>query len=601
MSGFMIAISLFPQENLPDLVPFAMRMSHEYRFNKVQKKNEDQIRIVSINNPQEHAIFENDRFLLFVYGKFFPEGKTSTLCEDFISALNTQTMDEAIGKLSGSYVIFIWDKLNQNYFVINDHIGSIPVYFLHHAEEILVSTEWKTFVGYQNFTPELNEESVLNTLLFGRVKFTTESFCKQCMTFSPGSILSISNNGCFSQHTYYKYRNNLSEDVKDFKDVVNSAAQEIRVLVNDHLDQYENPALFLSGGIDSRLLAAAISDNNKNKVTAVSFGMNGNDESFIAGEVASELKIKYINFDLTPQHFIDYASACANITEGQDLFAQGYLLYICDQLRRGWNIDAILDGMEIGVSLGGAYLKDEYRSIDNSNFPQIIFDQFYIHKATLEEVFVRDVSPVINHLIDQTLHDMSEVDQIYDRMDLLYIENYTREVMRLRHRIIRRSIPDIMITSDPRYLNLVSRIPLDQKMGRKFELAILEKLNPNLMNIRYHDTLMPLNVPPELWKRGKANINAQESLSQEIWRSQKVNIPFNHYFTNFSEWFRSNRLMRDFIGDALLADDCHLSRRFVKSKWMKNVISEHFDGVQDHRASISYLLSVELLLRRFNL
>ena len=109
--------------------------------------------------------------------------------------------------------------------------------------------------------------------------------------------------------------------------------------------------------MDLRLIAAALSPENKAKIIGVSFGMKGNNESFLAGEVAKCLDLRYIDFELSPQLFIDYANASVNITEGQDIFAQGYLLYVCDQLRRDHDVEIILDGMEVGVSLGGDQLK----------------------------------------------------------------------------------------------------------------------------------------------------------------------------------------------------------------------------------------------------
>lgn len=387
----------------------------------------------------------------------------------------------------------------------------------------------------------------------------------------------------------------------DIKKHAFESAHRIKMLVNDHLEKYSHPALFLSGGVDSRLLAAAVSDENKNKTITVSFGMKNNDESSIATEVAKSLNIRHLDLELSVNHFIDFAQSCIYICEGQDLFAQGYLLHVCDVLRRELDIDAILDGMEIGVSLGSDFLKEEYRFIAEENLDTFLIDRFYIHKDPPDEIFLTDPREVIHNLLGDTRSKISDIKEVFSKIDNVFIENYTREVMRLRHRIIRKSLPDIMMISDWRYLELVSNTPLNIKNGRTFEMQILHALNPHMLDVRNHNTLMPLVVPKELSRVSKENLRKQEELSQVIWQRHNINVPFNHYFTNFSEWFRSNPKMKEFVSDYLLTNDCRVIKQFIREDWLKRIVNEHFLGIRDHRSSISYVLSVEMFLRSFNL
>ena len=148
------------------------------------------------------------------------------------------------------------------------------------------------------------------------------------------------------------------------------------------------------------------------------------------------------------------------------------------------------------------------------------------------------------------------------------------------------------------YLDLVTRIPLTYKEGRKFQLDLIKALNPDLLKIPYHSTMVPLNASIKMRQIGSANLKQHEELALKLWQSQKLNAPFNHYFTNFSEWFRANPAMRNFVNHHLLTKDCRLTQQFIKPEWINRIVNEHFNGEKDHRSSITYLLSTELFLRQ---
>ena len=601
MSGYILRIRKNEELDNINLENQAVLLSNPYRYNSVFNYENQNLALCSINNQSNTCLLENKNWLLFIYGIFYPKNSTPITCENLINTLSLENLEKNFSKLSGSFSLFLWDKRNNNFFVVSDRIGSIPVYITNLQNDILISTEWKTFVGFKSFAPELNRHSVLNSLLFGRVKFTNQPFCRQVISSNPGSIMKIAKNYDIEEKLYYQYRDKSPSSVDNLDDLMNSSTTKFSKMVNDHIDCYEKPALFLSGGIDSRLLAASLSKENRNKILAVSFGMPGNNESFIANEVATALNLQYVNFDLCPNHFIDYANMGVNITEGQDLFAQGYLSYVCDQLRLGWDVDGILDGMEIGVSLGGDFLRESFKHIKLENFAQNLFEKFYIHNYSLSEVFIDDVRPTIEDLFGETLNKISDLKNPFEMFDHIYIENYTREVMRLRHRIIRRSTFDIMLISDERYLELVSSTPPELKLDIKCENSILDRLNQDLLNIRYHNSLLPLNVPHELWGKSRKLLTDYERLTQEIWSNYKINVPYNHYFTNFSEWFRSNKSMKNFLYDNLLSANCRVSEKFVKKEWVQKILHEHFQGTSDNRTSISYLLSIELFMKQFGL
>jgi hypothetical protein len=326
--------------------------------------------------------------------------------------------------------------------------------------------------------------------------------------------------------------------------------------------------------------------------------MDGNDESAIAKAVSGILGIRHVDFVLKPEHFIDYALTAVQHSEGQDLFVQGYLLYIAEQLQREYEIDSIMDAMEVGVSLGGDYLRDEYRSIDHRSLKEYLYRKFYIHKDATADIFVdSNTDEILYEVIEEAISDLSDIPSTYDKMDVLYVENYTREAMRLRHRLMRKRVNVIPMTASNEYLELVTSLQGCHKQERRFQLALLHSIDPKLLDIPYHSTMMPLRMGREEWQKGRERIDQEELLALAVWRDHKKIVPFNHYFTNFSEWLRSDPNMVGFMKDLLLANRCILTQGIIRSNWMAKIVSEHVNGIRDHRSTIQYLMSCEYYLR----
>ena len=436
MSGFIIRLSKETELTHDDLKSQANTLCYPFRHNTIHSVYKPNFSIVSVNNPCQNCSIENEEWFVFLYGSLYRADQDSS--KNDISFIFDNLLKSGINGgfeyIFGSFICFLFNKNSNTAYIVNDKIGSIQVYTTKIENERLFATEWKAFLGYKGFTPKINQPSILNSLLFGRVKFTNAPFCQDCLAMNPGTMLVVSPDLSISQRILFKYRNmtdSPSNQPITFDDAVDQYKQSVNALVS----QFDKPALFLSGGMDSRLIAAAISPENKAKVIGVSFGMRGNNKSLIASDVAKCLNLRYIDFELSSQLFIDYANACVNITEGQDIFAQGYLLYVCDQLRRDHDVEIILDGMEVGVSLGGDYLKETFNQIAEEDLNQWLYDHFYIHKDHAEDVFQFDVNPIAHQVIENSLKNIKDIPSVYEKLDYIYIENYTREVMRSRHRV----------------------------------------------------------------------------------------------------------------------------------------------------------------------
>lgn len=549
--------------------------------------------VFSLMPETEGHFFEDDNIIVFTYGDCTAlESGKALPAADIAKEYDRQGIS-TVSNVNGSFVVFIFNKRTNDVHVINDRIGSIPVHYAQsESGAILVASEAKALLSFLEVEPTLNYASLVNTLCFGRVKLVRDAMFSGINVQKPGTIMNI--RGHVVTHTeYFNYRFKDDRGPEEPAEILEALGGAI----NRYIGNNEKTCLFLSGGLDSRFLAALIDPRNYQRTIAASFGMKNNNESLIAQSVAALLGMQMVTISLTPADFMNYAESAVMTSEGRDLFVQGYLEKVTGILRLEYDVTAILDGMELGVSLGGDYLHASYGDLQMNELPDFLFKKFYINKAPVEQVFEIDARPIVQECISRAIDETKGIEKAYDKMDYLYIENYTREVMRLRHRIIRKTLHITPLSSSIEYLRNVMSIPGEMKEGRKLQLGLLKAVNSSLLEIPYHSTMLPLNAPAAMWEEGKQIIRRNDEFCARMWRDHRILAPCNHYYTDFAQWLRADKKMVDFSNAVLLSTASILVGSIVKRKWVESILRNHQEGKEDHRSSILYLMSIELWLR----
>lgn len=506
----------------------------------------------------------------------------------------------ALDGVDGAFLAVALDRIHRRILLHTDRIGSIPVYWRRDGHALGIATEARALFDAAH-PPRVDDDALLLSLIFGRVKLSRDPLFKNCRAAAPGSRVILGADGDGAVETWFRGLPDESAATADPRVQIEEAAATLDRTVNGLIESAGGTvAMGLSGGLDARTLAASIRPENRSRVVAVSFGMEGNNETHISRQIARRLGLRHVAMDLTPEHFILCAETAIEISEGRDLYAQGYLLDVLRQAAYAQGAAAFLDGMEVGVSLGGDYLSDGFDELTVPELPRWLFNKFIICREPPEQWLARvpawmDTLDPIRRALEESAHFPAP----YDRLDRFYLENYTREVMRLRHRLTRKVVAPLSIVPTRAYQTLCARVPNRRRQGRRFQLALLRHLDPGLLDIPYHGHLMPLSAPPEAIRAARARLQAEESFAQKVWCDHRVLVPFNHYFTNFAQWYRACPNTVVFIHELLGTPDCRIAGRLFRPEWIRTVLQEHGDGTRDHRTVISYLAGAELFLRRF--
>ena len=285
------------------------------------------------------------------------EFKTNSEVE-VIAALYDLYKEKLVTKLRGMFAIVIYDRASDKIVAFRDYFGIKPLYYMDMGGELYFSSEIKAL-------KEINKNIKYRSDLLGEYATFQYIPSKESTIFDgikalpPGSLLQKGIHGKVNIHKYFKVEFNEEEHEDEIlKDVIKDTIKES---VKLHLESDVPVATFLSGGIDSSIIAKIASDINPNLVSyTVGFDVEGYDETSNAKRFADDIGIENINVKL---NYKGYIRELPKIVYHMDSpIADPSIIplyYICEKASKDYKV--ILSGEGSDEFFGGynIYTEDE--------------------------------------------------------------------------------------------------------------------------------------------------------------------------------------------------------------------------------------------------
>jgi asparagine synthase (glutamine-hydrolysing) len=221
---------------------------------------------VSAELPYTHypvSIWETDDFLFIVEGFFFDLIDYKKKCEAiseycFIKNQRCTFLHQNLNDIDAEFVLLIIRKSDDNFVLINDALGRLPIYIIQ-SEETWNFT--RNILSVKDKIPlELNKEAAIDALVFG-FPLDCETLYNGLTRISGGSVI-FREGAKLCCETYYQIN---YEEIKN----VNWNWEALPNLVQLFTDGIINRIKFsdfnivpLSGGLDSRTVAAGFNKEN---------------------------------------------------------------------------------------------------------------------------------------------------------------------------------------------------------------------------------------------------------------------------------------------------------------------------------------------------
>ena len=190
----------------------------------------------------------------------------------------------AFAKFEGIFAFALYDKPKNKLLLVRDSFGVKPLYYFIKDKTILFASEIRAFKAYDTQWPENPDWKIL-FLAFGSIPHPYSTL-KDVFSLSPGNVLSIDLTTAnyhvspfSSENVYHGYLKNKDGALLKIQTAVTNSLE--KNLVADL-----EIALFLSGGVDSSILAI-IGDLKKKNLSSIS--INFDEKEFDEGEFQQEV------------------------------------------------------------------------------------------------------------------------------------------------------------------------------------------------------------------------------------------------------------------------------------------------------------------------
>ncbi len=176
-------------------------------------------------------------------------------------------------ELNGQFALAIWDAKNERLTLARDQAGILPLHYAARATEFIFASEQRTLRGFGSLPNTPDEQAVSHFFRMGFFAAPQTPFAA-IRQLEPGCALVVDGNK--TSHIRF-YKPALTQD---FDGNLQDAARELAHLmdraVKRRLSAESTQGLFLSGGVDSALIAATLKQQNVHQpIFTVGFSGDG--------------------------------------------------------------------------------------------------------------------------------------------------------------------------------------------------------------------------------------------------------------------------------------------------------------------------------------
>jgi len=212
--------------------------------------------------------------------------------------------EDLCSHFNGMFAFAIWDPRNKKLVAARDRLGIKPLYWTRIGQQLAFASENKAFMAHPDFIAEANLDGVSSYLTFRQAVWDI-CFFKNVNKLLPGHMLVVQN-GDIKTRAYWSLPMphpgaDLGEDVYLEKaQGLLSKAVERRMIADVPVGSY------LSGGLDSSIIAAMMVEHTNHQVPTFSVGYveEGYDEEGFARAVAKHVGTRHEHLTLQQDDYL---------------------------------------------------------------------------------------------------------------------------------------------------------------------------------------------------------------------------------------------------------------------------------------------------------
>ncbi len=211
-----------------------------------------------------------------------------------------------IKEVNGFFAFAFYDTLTQEVLLGRDRMGIKPLYLFHSEDGLRFSSELKALKSL-GVPFQINPQALNEYLLYS---YVPEPLClvDGVVKLSPGTTLQYSSKGGIIQTRYYNVDESAPQKALSFTEAATMCKEKIEYAVGLRMVADVPVGSFLSGGIDSSIIAS-IAQKLHGGIQTYSIGFEGRnffDEKSVANRTAIALGTKHENIVLSDEKIFNH-------------------------------------------------------------------------------------------------------------------------------------------------------------------------------------------------------------------------------------------------------------------------------------------------------
>jgi asparagine synthase (glutamine-hydrolysing) len=212
---------------------------------------------------------------------------------------------DCVKHLRGMFAFAIWDRRKRVLFAARDRLGIKPFYYRWDGGTFLFGSEIKAILAYPGVAAEFNRGTLAEFLAFGYIT-GAETMFTGIRKLMPGHTLELTEGGEPRVERYWDLTTTEADQKpRPRKDYVEAYRDLFEGAVSSHLMSDVPVGVFLSGGLDSSVVAALTTKARGDRIQTfcVGYGEEAFSELGNAREVAEHIKSEHFEVRLSREEF----------------------------------------------------------------------------------------------------------------------------------------------------------------------------------------------------------------------------------------------------------------------------------------------------------
>ena len=224
-------------------------------------------------------------------------------------------ISDALRRFAGMFAFLAWNNTDCSLVLARDRIGIKPLYWAKSGEYAIAASELRAILRFPGFNAEIDAQARRDFFAYGFVTGDRSIF-RNVKKVLPGTFLvwRAAESGPV-EHCYWRLDNSHQPRESSQGDTAAEIEDILRTSVRQHLVSDVPVGIFLSGGIDSSLVAAiaqSVADRPVQTFT-VAFEDSDFDESGSAKQIATHLGTNHEEISIGNREVVDLVPGLARI------------------------------------------------------------------------------------------------------------------------------------------------------------------------------------------------------------------------------------------------------------------------------------------------